>query len=593
MQDSQTKGKRSMKSLLWIMQYIFHYRVQAIFMLIAAVAGNLLALAIPGLTGGIINSLEGGWSEGLLNEVVKGCIMIAGVAAASWILTVLQGRLMLYCAQHMVHRLRHDVFEKLMKLPVAYFDFRSKGDIISIISTDIDNISDTVSSDLVTLISGVVTVAGSLVYMLRLSPSMTLVFVFTVPAMYIVSMFISRKARVLHRRRKESLGILTGYTEEMVTAQKTVKVYGLEEYNTNRFAGYAEDLRENGWRAEYQSSKMMPTMNGINNVNFTLVCAIGAFLVLGGKMSVGGISEFIQLSKRFAGPIVESANIISLFQTSLAACDRVFTILMADDEPTGNTAKLPVKIEGNIKFKDVEFFYNPQAHVLKDINLTMKPGTCTAIVGSTGSGKTTLISLLMRFYDVSSGKILLDGVNINDVDVAELRRNFALILQDSWLFEGTVYENIGYAAPPELATNERIEALCREIHIDSFIRALPAGYNTVLKNDTGSLSQGQKQLLNIARAFLCNPSVFILDEATSSVDTLLEKAIQKTTNQVIKGKTSIIIAHRLSTILQADNILMMKDGEVVESGTHTELMKKNGIYRNLYESQFENSLKTG
>lgn len=582
--------KRNMGSFVGILRYVLRYRWQVVLILVTAVVGNLLALLIPQITGNLIDTLALGFTAELMAAMAKGCGMIAAVALVSWGLAIVQNRLMLYCAQSMVKQLRHDVFEKLLKLPVSYFDHRSKGDIISVVSTDIDNISDTVSSDIVTLLSGVVTVVGALAMMLTISPQITLIFIVTVPAMYILARVISRKARWLHRQRKDALGVLCGYAEEMITAQKTVKAYGLEDYNEGKFAAFAADLREKGWRAEFQSSCMMPTMNGINNVNFTLICAIGAFLVLSGRMSVGNISSFVMYSKRFAHPIVESANIINMFQTTLAACDRVFAILNAESEPDDSEAIEDArKISGALCFDQVNFSYLPGKPVLRNISIDIRPGECVAVVGATGSGKTTLASLLLRFYDVDSGRILIDGQDIRSMPLQSLRRCFALILQDSWLFEGTVYENIAYAAPPERASKELIRQMCRDIRVDRLIQSLPQGYDTVLRNDTGSLSQGQKQLLNIARAFLCDPPVFILDEATSSVDTLLEAQIQEVTDRVIEGKTSIIIAHRLSTILRADKILVMKDGEIRESGNHAELLAQGGLYKSLYESQFAES----
>lgn len=583
---SSKPQKRSIKSLAGIMRYMFNYKLQMVFVFITAIAGNLLALLVPNLTGNVVDGLEQGVTTGLFEKVLYNCLMIVVITAVSFVLNVIQGRLLLYCGQSMVQKLRHDVFNKLMHLPVSYYDFRSKGDIISVVSTDIDNISETVSSDLVTLVSGAVTVVGALGMMISISPVMASVFAITVPAMYIFAGKMSKRARRLHRKRKDDLGKLTGYAEEMITAQKTVKAYGLEEYNSGRFEGYAADLRESGAKAEFQSSCMMPTMNSINNLNFAAVCVIGAFLALSGKISIGKISSFILYSKKFAHPIVESANIINMLQTSLAACDRVFAILNADDESGAGEITDSSKAKGVVEFKNVSFSYTPEVPVIKDISIDMKPGTCTAIVGATGSGKTTLMSLLLRFYDIDKGEILLDGKNIKDIPLADLRKSFALILQDSWLFEGTVYENIGYAAPPEIATKENIEKMCKEIKMDSFIRGLPNGYDTVLHNDMGSLSQGQKQLLNIARAFLCDPAIFVLDEATSSVDTLIESQIKEVTDRVIKGKTSIIIAHRLSTIQRADQILVMKDGEIRERGTHEELLAKGGLYKELYESQF-------
>jgi ATP-binding cassette subfamily B protein len=458
-----------------------------------------------------------------------------------------------------------------------------------VVGVDIDNVSDTVSSDAVTLISGAVTVVGALAMMLAISPRLTLIFALTVPMMAVSARFISKRARILHRERKNCFGRLCGYAEEMITAQKTVKAYGIEEYNLRKYKALTAELREKGAKAEFQSSCMMPVMNGINNLNFTLICAFGALLALGGGLSIGGISAFVLYSRRFAHPIIDTANIINMLQTSLAACDRIFAILNADAEAPSSEGEIKnadAAQRGALKFERVSFSYLPHVPVLKNIDVEIKPGQCVAVVGATGSGKTTLISLLLRFYRTGGGKILLDGKNINDIPLRQLRRSFALVLQDSWLFEGSVYENIGYAAPKELTTPEAIRRMCEGIQVDEFIRSLPDGYETILHNDSGRLSQGQKQLINIARAFLCDPPVFILDEATSSVDTVIETQIRRVTERVSKNKTSIIIAHRLSTVLRADMILVMKDGVICESGTHGELLEQGGVYRELYESQF-------
>ncbi|MDL2234303.1 ABC transporter ATP-binding protein/permease, partial [Ruminococcaceae bacterium OttesenSCG-928-L11] len=500
---SKTVTKRRIGSLLGILKYMLHYKKSIAVILIAAISGNALALLIPNITGKLVDTLIQPWNDAHIEALLHGVLLIAGVAVVSWLLSVVQNVLMLNTAQNMVTRLRHDVFSKLMRLPVSYFDTRSKGDIISVVSVDIDNISDTVSSDVVTLISGVITVVGALTMMLTISPPLTLIFAVTVPAMFIAARIMSKRARILHRARKDCFGKLCGYTEEMITAQKTVKSYGLEEYNLSRFRETTADLKEKGARAEFQSSCMMPTMNGINNLNFTLICVFGAIMALGGNFSVGNISAFVLYSKRFAHPIVETANIINMFQTSLAACDRVFSILNADAEPDEAAAEhgtVMRTVKGDITLDNVNFSYREDTPVLQDVDVEIKQGQTIAVVGATGSGKTTLISLLLRFYDVTAGRILLDGKDIREYPLQELRRCFALVLQDSWLFEGTVYDNIGYAAPAERSTKEAIRQMCKDIKVDSFIQTLPDGYDTILYNDSGGLSQGQKQLLNIARA---------------------------------------------------------------------------------------------
>ena len=585
------KEKRDMSSLLQLIKYMLKYKLQFLVVCIIVIIANLLALRIPYITGLMVDAIGVGIGQVDFSFLLKNAFSILLIALVTWGLSAAQNILMLKTAQSVVLDLRHDVFSRLMKLPVSYFDNNTKGNIISIVSTDIDNISETVSSDVITLLTGCVTVVGSLLFMLQISFWMTLIFVVTVPMMFISARIISKKARLFFRTKKADYGELCGYSEEMITAQKTVKVYGIEEYNKENFFEVSGRLKESGRKAEMTSSLMMPTMNGINNLNFTLMSLMGAFLVLGGKLSIGNISTFVMYSKRFAAPIVETANIINMFQVSLAACDRVFSILnhpVEKDEAVLSLAdcKALQKVKGEVEFEHVSFAYTEGTPVLKNINLTISQGQKVAVVGATGSGKTTLISLLMRFYDVTEGCIKIDGQDIRQLPLDYLRSHFAMVLQESWLFEGSIYDNIGYAAPKECKSKEAMRALCQQIGVDDFIESLPDGYDTILKSDSGGLSVGQKQLLNIARTFMCDPPIFILDEATSSVDPLTEVKIKEVTDKAIKGKTSFIIAHRLSTILNADVILVMKDGEICESGSHEELLRQGGLYSHLYESQF-------
>lgn len=583
--------KRKIGSLLHLLQYMMKYKLRLLLIVIIVIAGNLLALLVPKITGIMVDSLNITTGNINFEGLIQNGIYILIVSVIVWGLATLQNQLMLKTAQNMVVDLRHDVFQKLMRLPVSYFDNNTKGNIISIVSTDVDNISDTVSSDLITLITGFVTVIGALAMMLSINGYLALIFVVTIPMMFLFARFNSQRARRLFRIKKANFGQMCGYAEEMITAQKTIKVYGLEDYNRENFYDVSKELRTSGTRAEYVSSMMMPTMNSINNLNFVAICALGAFLAVSGKLSIGDISSFVLYSKKFAHPIIDTANIINMLQTTLAACDRVFSIINAPSEPDNanipeSECKRPCEIKGEIKLDHVHFSYVEDSPVLKDVSLTVKPGQKIAIVGATGSGKTTIISLLLRFYDINSGKITIDGVDIRDLPLHRLRSYFALVLQDSWLFEGTVMENIAYAAPPERCDPETVRQLCRQIEVDDFIESLPESYDTLLRSDSGGLSQGQRQMLNIARTFLCDPPIFILDEATSSVDTLTEAKIKTVTDKVIQNKTSIIIAHRLSTILNADKIIMMKDGEIRETGTHEELMAYGGLYKELYESQF-------
>lgn len=580
--------RASFKQLLG---YLWRYKCKFAIVCVIVVIANLLALRIPALTGEMVDAMSGGAGKVDFQSIFSGAVMILVIAMVTWLLSVLQNRLMLKTAQGMVLDLRHDVFSKLLRLPVSFFDKTTKGNIISIISTDIDNISETVSSDLITLLTGSVTIIGSLVFMVQISGWMTCIFFITVPMMFWCARNIAKRSRQLFRVKKTDYGELCGYAEEMITAQKTVKVYGIEDYNKDKFFDISERLKDSGTKAESSSSMLMPSMNAINNLNFTLICIVGTFFVLRGDVSIGSISTFVLYSKRFASPIIEMANMLNMFQVALAACDRVFGILNHPvEKDEGNLDEADCKalkqVQGEIVFEDVSFSYDGEKEVLKHINLTIKPGQKVAIVGATGSGKTTFISLLMRFYDVDAGRITIDGVDIREMPLSYLRRHFAMVLQESWLFEGSVYENVAYAAPEDKKAKEAVEKLCKMICVDDFMHALPDGYETVLASDSGGLSAGQKQLINIARTFMCDPPLFILDEATSSVDPLTELKIKEVTDQAIKGKTSFIIAHRLSTILNADHILVMKDGVIVERGNHGSLIQQGGIYRDLYESQF-------
>lgn len=589
--------KQKYGALLQLLRYLMRYKLRLTIVLVVVLLSNLAGLLIPKVTGDMVDCLDLGKGQIDYSSLWKNAVVIILVALVVWVLSAVQNRMMLTTAQRMVTQLRHDVFHKLMTLPVSYFDNNTKGNIISIVSTDVDNISDTISSDLITLITGFVTVIGALVMMLDISPWLTLVFAVTIPMMIVVSRKISKNARRLFREKKNNYGKLCGYAEEMITAQKTVKVYGLEDYNKDNFRTVSEQLRDTGAKAEFVSSSMMPNMNFINNLNFIGICAIGAALALRGMITIGNISSFLLYSKKFAAPIIDTANIINMLQTTLAACDRVFTILNAESEadapalpeaeiPKEADCRQPSEIRGEIRMEDVCFSYVEDTQVLKHVSLTVKAGEKVAIVGATGSGKTTIISLLLRFYNIQSGKITVDGTDIRALPLHLLRQYYALVLQDSWLFEGTVMENLCYAAPEGRKDPETVKRLCRQIEVDGFIESLPNGYDTVLKSDSGGLSQGQKQMLNIARTFLCAPPIFILDEATSSVDTLAEAKIKAVTDRVTEGKTSIIIAHRLSTVLNADKIVMMKDGVIREVGTHEALLAQNGLYKELYESQF-------
>ncbi len=589
---------RNIGALRQLLPYVLPHKGKLLCMVVCMVVSNIAALYIPAQIGVVIDKVFS--QSGGVAQLV--CFMLCA-AVIAWALTALQNVLAVSLGQSVISALRHDLFTHLSHLPVSYYNGTSKGVLMSIMVTDTSNLSDTISTDLVTLLTGTITVIGAFAMMFAISPMMTSVFAITVPLMAVVTYTISKRARRLHHARKAAFGKMCGYSEEMLTAQKSLFVYGQEEASAVAFDALSRDQREKGVRADFCSSLMMPAMNAVTNLNYTLIAAVGAYLALAGRISIGNISSFVLYSKKFAGPISDASNIIGMLQSSLAACDRIFAVLNAPLEQTdaldetacasgvaGAMAQPPCGTMqppcGKIEFSHVAFAYDPAVPILRDIDFTVQPGQKIAVVGSTGAGKTTLISLLLRFYKVTGGEIKIDDIPIETMPLGALRRQFAMVLQDVWLFDGTVYENITYALPEQARSRERVRALCREIGVEEMIEQLPGGYDCYLRNDSTALSQGQKQLLSITRAFLCSPSIFILDEATSSIDPQTEHKIQDVTNRVLQGKTSIVIAHRLSTILSADCILVLREGYVVEQGTHAELLAQGGLYRQIFESQF-------
>ena len=494
--------------------------------------------------------------------------------------------LMLTISRRVVYRMRQDVFEKLMTLPVGYFDVHQTGDIISRISYDIDTVNASLSNDLVQILTTVITVVGALVMMMTISPKLVLVFAFTVPLSVFTTKRITGTTRPLFRQRSAKLGELNGFVEEMISGQKTLKAYSREEYTQGRFDGKNKAAVDAYYKAEYYGSIVGPTVNFINNLSLSLISVFGALLYLAGSMSIGNISSFVLYSRKFSGPINEAANIFSELQSALAAAERVFRLLDENPEaPDREEAEELTNVKGDVRLEHVQFGYVPGRTIIHDLSFQASPGKLIAIVGPTGAGKTTLINLLMRFYDPDKGQILVDRKPADSVTRKSLRRAYAMVLQDTWLFYGSIYENLAYGK--EGATKEEVEAAAKAAHIHSFIKRLPEGYDTILTDEGTNISKGQKQLLTIARAMLLDAKMLILDEATSNVDTRTEKQIQKAMLKLMEGKTCFVIAHRLSTIENADWILVVNDGEVVEQGTHKELMTADGFYRHLYNAQYE------
>ena len=505
--------------------------------------------------------------------------------AASSALSYILSALMIYLSQKIVYQMRKEVFEKLADMPVNYFDTHQTGDILSRISYDIDTVNASLSNDLLQICTSVITVVGSFIMMVRLSPPLVTIFFVTVPASILFTRYRTKKVRPLFHKRSEKLGELNGFTEEIISGHKTTKAYHQEATMQSRFDQKNEEAVTAFYNADYYGSITGPSVNFINNISLSLVSVFGALLYLYSKISLGDISSFVLYSRKFSGPINEAANILSELQSACSAADRVFQLL---DEPSEKAdapdAIVLDHVRGDVKMENIRFGYTPDKIIIPDLNMIAPAGSTVAIVGHTGAGKTTLINLLMRFYDPQGGVISVDGHDIQHVTRKSLRLSYAMVLQDTWLFNGTIFDNIAYGKPG--ATMEEVTAAAKAAKIDSYIRKLPDGYQTYLSEDGVNISQGQKQLLTIARAMLLDAKMLILDEATSNVDTRTEIQIQAAMQELMKGKTCFIIAHRLSTIQHADNILVVDGGNIVEQGTHAQLMAKGGYYANLYQSQF-------
>ena len=585
-QKKYEKPKNRKGVILRLGRYMMQYKFFLLSALILTIGSNLLALMGPMLSGYAIDAIGPGPGKVVFSRVFYYAGLMVLFYLFSSILSYILSILMIHISRKVVYQMRNDVFVHLMELPVGYFDTHQTGDIISRISYDIDTVNTSLANDLVQILTTFITVIGAFAMMIAISPKLVLIFAFTVPLSILLTKLITGKTRPLFRLRSRKLGELNGFVEEMITGQKTLKAYHQEENTIQKFDERNAEAVEAYYRAEYYGSVVGPAVNFINNLSLALISIFGALLFLAGQMSIGSISSFILYSRKFSGPINEAANIMSELQSALAAAERVFYMIDEPAEVSDRREAVALSdVKGDVLLENVNFGYTKEQMIIKGLNLHAVPGKLVAIVGPTGAGKTTLIHLLMRFYDVQSGHIEVDNQEICHVTRSSLRKAYAMVLQDTWLFQGTVFENIAYGK--QGATLEEVTNAAKAAKIHSYIKRLPQGYDTILTDEGTNISKGQKQLLTIARAMLLNAPMLILDEATSNVDTRTEQQIQQAMRKLMENKTCFVIAHRLSTIQNADVILVVNHGEIVEQGTHKELMDQKGFYYQLYRAQFE------
>ena len=589
------KAKDFKGSMLKLMHYMRRYRFRISLMIIFAMAGTIFSIVGPKILGrattelfnGLVAKISGtgGIDFGKIGHILLQVMMLYAVSA---VFSLIQGLVMTQISNDVTYSLRKDISEKFNRLPLKYYESRTVGEILSRVTNDVDTLQNSVNQSITQLITAVTTLIGVFVMMLTISPLMTLAAVLILPVSMLIITRIMKHSQKYFRAQQEYLGKVNGQIEENFGGHIVVQAYNKEESVLNEFEKDNQKLYESAWKSQFMGGMMMPVMAFIGNLGYVVVALLGGIFVINGRMQVGDIQSFFQYIRTFTMPIQQIAQVTNMLQSSAAAAERVFEFLEEPEEEL--TVENPVSIEGlcgNVEFEHVQFGYDPDKIIIHDFSADVHDGQKIAIVGPTGAGKTTMVKLLMRFYDVNSGAIKVDGHNVKDFNRSSLRELFGMVLQDTWLFSGTIMENIRYGRLD--ATDEEVIAAAKAAHIHSFIMQQPGGYQMVLDEETSNISQGQKQLLTIARAILANNRILILDEATSSVDTRTEERIQKAMDNLMEGRTSFVIAHRLSTIRDADMILVMRDGDIVEQGNHEELLAKGGFYAELYNSQFEKS----
>ncbi|UOE96409.1 ABC transporter ATP-binding protein [Alkalihalobacillus sp. LMS39] len=582
------KPKEFKKTVIRLSRYLKPRKFLLIIVGIAALFSTLFNIISPKLLGDATSSLFDSFLGGtgvdypFLGNLL---LVLLGLYTLSALFAFLQQFIMASVAQRTIAEMRQEVNEKLTRLPLTYFDQHSHGDILSRAVNDIDNINNSFQQALTQLITTIITVLGIIVMMFIISPLLTLVVFVTIPLSGIVIKYVASFSQKHFVSQQEELGSVNGHIEEMFSGHNVVKAYGQENESIKTFDDINDRLYKAGWKAQFISGIMMPMMMFISNIGYILVSIAGGLLVLNGSIRIGDVQAFIQYSQQISHPMAQMAGIANMIQTGVASAERIFTLLDEEEESLEKEASVSLEhIKGDVSFERVRFGYDEQKPVIRGLSLDVKSGQTVAIVGPTGAGKTTIINLLLRFYEVNGGSISIDGINLHELSRPQARSLFAMVLQDTWLFKGTIRDNIAYGR--EGATEEEVIQAARHAYADDFIRTLPDGYDTVLSEDATNISQGQRQLLTIARALISNPTVLILDEATSSVDTRTEMNIQLAMKDIMRGRTSFVIAHRLSTIRDADMILVMKDGDIVEKGNHEELLELRGFYAELYQSQF-------